>query len=118
MSRGLVLSVVLHLAVGGLVVFGLPDLFQPAPPQDQPVAVDLVTIGPETRATHPNPNVPRPHAKPYIPLADAPTPKPQEKPQPPLPAPPPSSAAAAPPHPSAPRIEKAEWEPPKPQAAP
>jgi hypothetical protein len=109
MSRAVALSVALHLAVGGLVLFGLPDLFESAPPQNEPVAVDLVTIARETRATHPNPYVPRPHAKPDIPLADMPAPKPRPKPMPPLPAPPPSSGGA----PAKPaEIEKAEWQPP------
>jgi hypothetical protein len=110
MSRAAVaLSVALHLAVGGLAVFGLPDLFETAPPQREPVAVDLVTIARETRATHPNPYVPRPRAKPDLPVADMPAPKPRPKPMPPLPAPPPSSGGA--PAPPA-QIEKAEWQPP------
>jgi hypothetical protein len=119
LSLGIAWSVVLHLVVGGLLVFGVPYLFQPTPPQDQPVAVDLVTLAPETRATHPNPYVPRPQAKPEIPVADASTPKPRPKPAPPLPAPPPSSGGA-PPRLQPERIEKAEWESPpatKPQPA-
>jgi hypothetical protein len=116
MSRGIALSVALHLAVGGLLIFGLPDLFQPPPPPNEPIAVDLVTIAPQTRATHPNPYVPRPQAKPDIPVADMPAPRPRPKPAPPLPAPPPSSGGA-PLRASRTAIEKAEWEPPpKPQA--
>jgi outer membrane biosynthesis protein TonB len=117
MSRAVAWSVALHLALGGLVVFGLPDLFHSAPSPDQPVAVDLVTIDRETRATRPNPYVPRPHAKPDIPPADAAAPKPRPKPQPPLPAPPPSSGGA-PPQPQPTKIEKAEWEPPPPPKPP
>lgn len=113
MSRaGIALSAALHLSVAALLVFGLPTLFRPPPPQDQPVAVDLVHIGPQTRATHPNPHVPRPHAKPIIPVSDEPAPRPQPKPTPPLPAPLPSSAGA--PLRAQPRIQKAEWEPPPP----
>jgi hypothetical protein len=114
MSRGIVLSVALHLAIGGLIVFGLPDLLQPAPPLDEPIAVDLVKIGPQTLATHPNPYVPRPQVKPDLPVADMPAPPPRPKPQPPRPAPPPSSGGA-PPQPLPAKVEKAEREPlPKP----
>lgn len=119
MSRGVVLSAALHVAVAGLLVFGLPDLFRPTPLENQPVAVDLVTIGPKTLATHPNPHVPRPRAKPIIPVSDTPAVKPRPKPTPPLPAPLPSSAGA--PLSPQPKIEKAEWEPPpppKPQVKP
>ena len=53
MTRGgLAASAALHLIVAALVVFGLPNLFRKPPPQDMPIAVQLVTIAPETRATH------------------------------------------------------------------
>jgi outer membrane biosynthesis protein TonB len=113
MSRGLALSAALHVAVAVLLVFGLPDLFRPAPLENQPVAVDLVTIGPKTLATHPNPYVPRPQAKPDIPLADVPAARPLPKPVPPKPAPRPSTAAGAPPPPPPKvKIAKAKWQPP------
>jgi hypothetical protein len=92
-SRGLALSAVLHVVLGGLLIFGLPRLFDPPPPEEMPIAVQLVTIAPETRATHPNPNLPRPDAKPDVPEVEAPAPNPQPKPEPPKPAPVPPSAA-------------------------
>src|SRR3974377_896576 len=83
--RGIALSVALHLVLGSLFIFGLPRLFDPPPPEDMPVAVELVTFAPETRATRPNPNTPRPSAKPEVPVADAPGVKPE--PEPPVPTP-------------------------------
>jgi outer membrane biosynthesis protein TonB len=112
--RGIALSVALHLALGILFIIGLPTLFAPPPLEDMPVAVELVTIAPETRATRPNPNPPRPNAKPEVPVADAPVAKP-EPPKPPEPKP-----AAAPllkppePKPEPPKpTEKAEAPRPK-----
>jgi len=113
--RGIALSVALHLVFGGLFIFGLPRLFAPPPPQDMPVAVELVTVAPETRATRPNPNPPRPTAKPEVPVADAPVEKPTPEPPIPTPVPPPSSeptpSAEMPPSPEPPT-------PPEPKPAP
>jgi len=47
---------------------GLPSLFHHPPPEETPIAVELVTIAPETRATHPNPFRPTPEAKPEPPV--------------------------------------------------
>src|SRR4051812_43002635 len=56
MTRGgIAASAVLHVVVLVLVLFGLPNLFRKPPPRDMPIAVRLVTIAPETRATTPNP---------------------------------------------------------------
>jgi outer membrane biosynthesis protein TonB len=90
----------------------LPTLFHPPPVEEMPIAVQLVNLAPETRATHPNPN-PRSEAKPEPP-AEAPVAKPEPKPEPPQPAPPPPSAAAppAPPEPPPRPVEE------KPEAAP
>jgi outer membrane biosynthesis protein TonB len=108
--RGIALSVALHLVLGSLFIFGLPRLFTPPPPEDMPVAVELVMIAPETRATRPNPNPPRPDAKPEVPTADAPVTKPE--PEPPVPtAVPPPSAEAPPPAPEPPK-------PPEPKPTP
>ena len=92
--RGIGLSVALHLFFGGLFIFGLPRLFAPPPLQDMPVAVELVTVAPETRATKPNPTAPRPNAKPEVPVADAPVEKPMPEPPIPTPVPPPSNEPA------------------------
>ena len=111
--RGVVLSVALHFVLGSLFIFGLPRLFAPPPLEDMPVAVELVTIAPETRATRPNPNTPRPNAKPEVPVADAPVATPAPEPPVPTPAPPPS-AEAPPPAPEPPKpTEKAEMPRPK-----
>ena len=109
--RGLALSVVLHFVLGSLFVFGLPRLFDPPVPEEMPIAVELVTIAPETRATRPNPNPPRPNAKPDVPAIDTPLTKPSPEPPAPSPAPPPS--AETPPSPELPKPPE-----PKPAAAP
>ena len=107
MPGGIAASAVMHLGIFALIILGLPTLFRPPIPEDQPIAVELVTIAPETRATHPNPNIPKPNAKPDIPLAAAEAPKPVPKPEPPPPTPvappsaepPPQAALPAPPTP-------------------
>jgi outer membrane biosynthesis protein TonB len=110
MPGGIVASAVMHIGIFALIIIGLPTLFRPPVPEDQPIAVELVTIAPETRATHPNPNMPKPNAKPDIPIEAAPAPKPEPKPVPPPPTPvaPPSSEpppqAAAPPAPPQPDV--------------
>jgi outer membrane biosynthesis protein TonB len=88
--RGVALSVALHLVLGTIFILGLPRLFDPPMPEEMPVAVQLVTIAPETRATRPNPNLPRPNAKSDPPVADAPVTKPEPEPPVPTPVPPPS----------------------------
>jgi hypothetical protein len=112
MTRGgIAASATLHAVVLALVLLGLPNLFRSPPPPDMPIAVQLVTIAPETRATHPNRFEPRPEAKPDPPQAQ-PAPIPEPKPEPPAPAPtpPPSAAATAAPPPLP--------QPPKPEAKP
>src|SRR5215813_1470746 len=96
-SLGIALSAVLHVVLGGALIVGLPRLFDPPPVEEMPIAVQLVTIAPETRATQPNPNPPRPDAKPEVPEVEAPAPKPMPKPEPPKPAPVTPSAAIVPP---------------------
>ena len=111
-ASGIALSAALHVVLGAVLIIGLPRLFDPPPPEEMPIAVQLVTIAPETRATRPNPN-PRPDAKPEVPDVEPPVAKPEPKPEPPKPAPvPPSSAAAPPPEPQ--RLPEPKPEPPKP----
>jgi hypothetical protein len=119
MPGGIAVSAVMHVAILALIIIGLPTLFRPKIPEDQPIAVELVNIGPETRATHPNPNMPKPNAKPEIPIEAAPAPVPQPKPEPPPPTPaaPPSAQAAPPPTPS-PAQPKADALPPPPPPPP
>src|SRR5919205_3030407 len=97
---GIALSAGLHMGPFVLLVLGLPSLFRHKPLEDMPIAVDLVTIAPETRATQLNPFRPKPDAKPE-PAVAPPAPKPEPNPQPPAAAPPPS-AAAPPPTPAPP----------------
>ncbi len=115
--RGLVLSAALHLLLGVTLIFGLPTLFHPPTPEEMPIAVQLVTMGPETRATLPNPQMPQPEATPEAPLPGPPAPKPAPTPTPPQPAPPPS-AAAAPPEPPAPAPPEPKPAPPAPSTPP
>jgi outer membrane biosynthesis protein TonB len=113
--RGLALSGMLHLVLIALLIFGLPALFSPPAPQEMPIAVDLVNLAPETRASHPNPSAPQHQAKPVEPVPGPAAQKPPPKPQPPQPAP---SAAAAPnPEPPVPPEAKPA-PPPLPQAKP
>jgi hypothetical protein len=102
MPGGIAASAGLHIGLFLLILLGLPSLFRPPPPQDMPIAVDLVTIAPETRATQPNPFKPKPETKPE-PAVAAPAPKPEPKPEPPAAAEPPSAAAPPPPLPAPPQ---------------
>src|SRR5579864_666553 len=98
MPGGIALSAALHVMLLLLIVLGLPNLFREPPPEETPIAVDLVTIAPETRATHPNPYQPKREAKPEPAIAPpAPKPKPEPPPVKPAAAEPPSSAAPPPP---------------------
>jgi hypothetical protein len=106
------LSAGLHIGLFVLILLGLPNLFRHKPPEDMPIAVDLVTIAPETRATQLNPFRPKPDVKPEAAIAP-PAPKPEPKPEPPVPAPPPS-AAAPPPVPTPPQPEAKPTPPPPP----
>jgi len=108
------LSAGLHIGLFVLILLGLPNLFRHKPAEDMPIAVDLVTIAPETRATQLNPFRPKPEAKPEAPIAP-PAPKPELKPEPPVPAPPPSAAAPPPaPTPQPPKPEVKPTPPPPP----
>jgi outer membrane biosynthesis protein TonB len=117
-SLGIALSAMLHVVLGGVLIFGLPRLFDPPPVEEMPIAVQLVTIAPETRAIHTNPNQPRPDAKPEVPEVEAPAPKPTPKPEPPKPEPVPPSAAAVSPAPDQPVPPEAKPEPPPPPQPP
>src|SRR6266849_7902758 len=121
MPGGIVLSASLHIAMFAVILLGLPTLFHHPPPEDTPIAVELVTIAPETRATQPNPFRPKPEAKPEPPVA-APAPKPEPKPEqaPPVPEPPASASAARPPPPPEPAKPevKAPSPPPPPPSKP
>jgi outer membrane biosynthesis protein TonB len=115
--RGIGLSVALHLLLGSFFVLGVPRLFAPPIPEEMPVAVELVTFAPETRATRPNPNPPRPNAKPEVaPTVDAPVAKPD--PEPPVAAPVPPPSAEIPPAPEPPKPPEPKPVTPPPLAKP
>ena len=118
MPEGIALSATLHVGLFAAILLGLPQLFHTPPPEEQPIAVELVTIAPETKATQPNPYRPRPEAKPDAAVAP-PSPKPEPKPEPPTPVPePPASAAAPAPAPPPPKPEPKEAAPPPPPPPP
>jgi hypothetical protein len=117
MPGGIAASAAMHVCIFALIILGLPTLFRRPPIEEQPIAVELVTIAPETRATHRNPNLPKPNAKPEIPLTAAEAPKPVPKPEPPPPtptAPPSATAPPTPPTPPAPSQAEAPAPPPPP----
>lgn len=92
--RSFLFSAFLHTAVVLAFMLGLPQLFQRKIAEDQPIAVDLVNVAPETRATQTNPAPPIPRAKPELAQSEPPKPEP--------PQPPPPAAAPAPPPPPPP----------------
>lgn len=117
MPGGIALSATLHIAMLAFILLGLPSLFHHPPPEEMPIAVELVTIAPETRATHSNPFRPKPEAKPEPPVA-APAAKPEPKPEPTPPVPEPPAAASTPPLPPPPEPAKAEVKAPPPPPPP
>src|SRR6266853_1724634 len=110
----LISSAIFHLALIVLVFVGLPQLFSPKPLEDTPIAVQLVTLAPETRATKLTKTPPKPDAKPE---PQKPEPKPPDpKAELPKPEPPKAEPKPEPPKPKvveAPK-PKVKPEPPKP----
>src|SRR5437588_10020176 len=78
MPGGIALSASLHVVTFALILLGLPSLFHHPPPEETPIAVNLVTIAPETRTTQANPFRPKPESK-REPPAAASAPKPEPK---------------------------------------
>jgi len=112
-----IFSACVHVAVVLLFFFGLPNLFQRKIVEDEPIAVQLVNVAPETRATQTNPTPPVPEAKPEI-AQTAPKPEPP-KPEPPKPQPPAAAPTPAPPPPPPPPKQQADKpEPPPPPPVP
>ena len=101
-------------------VIGLPRLFAPKVLEQQPIAVQLVNIAPETRATQKNPTPPVPDEKPEV-AQTQPPPKPQPPtPEPPKPEPPKPEPPTPPPTPPPPPVPPPEPkpQPPKPEPPP
>src|SRR5216684_2452790 len=98
MPGGIAASAILHLGIFALILLCLPSLFRQPPPEEMPIAVELVTIAPDTRATQPNPYKPaapeRPSAAAPPPLPAPQKPKPEVK-APPAPPPPPPKPVEA-----------------------
>ena len=123
MREGLAVSAVLHTAIILVILLGLPDfLKKEPPPEETPIAVQLVNIADVTRATQRNPK-PVEEAKLDTPPPPVPAVKPEPKPDvlnPPPPAPPPSaqSAPPSPPPPPTPEPPKPSPPPPPPPPAP
>jgi outer membrane biosynthesis protein TonB len=127
---GFIFSAIFHVAVIAFVFIGVPQLFERKPLEDTPIAVQLVMMAAETRATQLTKTPPKPEAKPEPQLAQAkpeppkpepPKPEPpKQAPPPPPPPPPPSPPEAKPePKPEPPKVEpkpEPKPEPPKPAA--
>jgi outer membrane biosynthesis protein TonB len=113
-----IFSACLHVGVILLFFFGLPNLFPRKILEDEPIAVQLVNVAPETRATQTNPTPPAPEAKPEV-AQTAPKPEPP-KPEPPKPEPPKAAppTPAPPPPPPPPKQEAQKQEPPPPPPTP
>ena len=103
MRRALVYSAALHVAVFTVAWFGAPALFRKPPVEDQPVAVELVSL--EDIPRKPPPEPPKP------------APPPVAKPAPPPPPPPPPAATPEPPPQAAEPAPEPE-PPPPPKAKP
>src|SRR5947208_16836173 len=81
MPEGIAFSAVADIGILALVLIGLPQLFLSPPPLESTIAVQLVTIAPETKATQPNPYRPCPDAKPEQ-AREPPAHPPQPQPEP------------------------------------
>ncbi len=116
MKLGVTFSVLLHVAVVVVSVYGFPHIRKPPPVEELPMIVELVTIADKTELP------PAPEPKPE----KKPEPKPEPKPKPveakkPEPPPPPKEVKAPPPSPPPPPPPKPEPKPkekPKPKPEP
>lgn len=122
MRRNVILSILFHATVVIVAIIGLPDFRKREWNLDQPIAVDIVNVAPETNAPPPPP--PKPEPKPEPPKAAPPPPPPPPKPQaaPPPPPPPPKPQAEPAPAPTpkptpAKEKPKEEARPPEPRLA-
>ena len=115
---GYIASGLLHLVLVLLFIFGLPSLFRQKLPEATPLVVQIVKMGPETRATRITETPPQPEAKPDI--AEAPPPpKPEPpRPKPPPPQPPPAAVQPPPPEPLPPAPQPKPEPPAPPVPAP
>lgn len=93
MRRGAIASGVLHIAAIAVAVYGLPRVFEPRLIEEQPMLVELVTVGDVTTSQRPKaePEPAKEEPKPEPPKPEA---KPEPKPEPPKPEPPKQLAQA------------------------
>jgi len=122
--RGYIASGLLHLGLVVLLILGVPSLFNHRLPEETPLVVQLVKLGPETRATQLSKTPPAPEATPE-PAVEPPPPKAQAAPPEPAAVPPPEPprvmAQSQPPPmltPPAPLLATPEPPPPAPQPRP
>jgi hypothetical protein len=109
-------SGILHLGLVLVLLLGLPNFFHHRLPEETPMVVQLVKIGPETRATEITKTPPTPEAKPKV--AEQPPPP---KPEPPAPEPPKVEPKSEPPlmlKPPEPQLAPPEPAPPPPPPPP
>ncbi|GHD63491.1 hypothetical protein GCM10017083_53830 [Thalassobaculum fulvum] len=104
MTRGLTLSVALHIVLVVFTIIGLPELFRPTPLEDRLMVVDVVTVGSITNAPPPAEAAEKP---------DAPKQTAKARPESPKTPPPPPSAAPPPPPPPTPKIDPPKVEAPQ-----
>ena len=124
--RSLIASGLLHVLVPlTFFVFSLLHVFDKKIVEDQPIAVQLINVGPVTRATQVTQTPPVPDAKPDVPQTAPPKPAPPPTPTPPKPEPPkpeppkpepPKPDVPAPPKPEPPKPDPPKPEPPPPPA--
>jgi hypothetical protein len=111
-------SGILHVLLVLLFLVGLPNLFRRDLPEETPLVVRLVKIGPETRATQLTKIPPQPQAKPQLAQAETPPPPKPEPPKPESPKPPPTPPPPPPTPPAPPPPPKPEPKPPEPKPPP
>jgi outer membrane biosynthesis protein TonB len=119
MRPGVAWSASMHALLALAIVLGLPDFFRHEPPENQPIAVQLINQAEFTRALKRNPH-PVKDAKPDTPV-EVPSPKPQPpqpQPVPPPPAPPPEQQADATPDVPEPKPQPPTPSPPPPSPTP
>lgn len=95
-------------------VLGLPHFFEQNVIEEQPIAVQLVNVAPETHATQVNPTPPVPEAKPEVAQTQPPQPQPPKPEPPPTPPPPPAPPPPTPTPPPEPKPQAPKPEPPPP----
>jgi hypothetical protein len=124
-GRAFAYSAAFHVAVLAMLMAMVHfHLFEGKIEDNQPIAVQLVNLAPETRATEVNHELPEPNKPPKTAQVEQPKP-PEPKPQPPKPAPPPEShpeppqaVAPPPPPPPEPKVQEAKAEPKPPPPKP